>query len=129
MAPEDYGSEPGPCTTKEINKYFGSLAAFCDQFVNASIKVEGSGWGILAWNPAWGRLEILTAEKHQNLTQWGSIPILLIDVWEHAYYLDYKYDRAEYVQEWLKLINWVEVENRLILAMRGELPLTLTSDP
>ncbi len=129
MAPEDCGGEPGPDIAKKICKHFGSLGAFCNQFVAATVKVEGSGWGILAWNPAWGRLEILTAEKHQNLTQWGSIPILVLDVWEHAYYLDYQYDREKYVRQWLKLINWSEVENRLLIAMEGGLPLLLTCDP
>lgn len=129
MAPEDCGGEPGPCTMKEIDKYFGSSGAFCDQFVNAAIKVEASGWGMLVWNTAWNRLEILTAEKHQNLTQWGSIPILVLDVWEHAYYLDYQYNREKYVREWLRLINWFEVENRLIMAMQGELPLLATCSP
>ncbi len=128
MAPPDCGGEPGPCAAREIGKYFGSLGAFRRQFVAATVKVEASGWGILAWNPAWGRLEILTAEKHQNLTQWGVIPVLVADVWEHAYYLDYQYKRDEFVREWLKLVNWFEVENRLCLAMEGELPLLATGE-
>jgi len=126
MAPAECRSQPGPCTVKEINKYFGSFEAFFGQLIAATSKVEASGWGILAWNPAWSHLEILTAEKHQNLTQWGSIPIIVIDVWEHAYYLDYQYEREQYVKDWLKLINWFEVENRLILATRGQLPLLTT---
>jgi Fe-Mn family superoxide dismutase len=125
MAPEEFESKPCRNTIKEINKYFGSFDAFFEQFVTATTKVEASGWGILVWNPAWCHLEILTAEKHQNLTQWGVIPILVLDVWEHAYYLDYQYDREQYVKEWLKLINWFEVENRLLLAKRGQLPLLL----
>jgi Fe-Mn family superoxide dismutase len=129
MAPEDYSGEPGPAVAKKICQYFGSLGAFCGQFVAAAVKVEASGWGILAWNPAWGRLEILTAEKHQNLTQWGSVPILVLDVWEHAYYLDYQYDRGKYVREWLKLINWGAVENRLLVAMQGGLPLLSAGEP
>ena len=127
MAPEGCGGEPGRCTTREINKYFGCLEAFCEQFVNAAIKVEASGWGILVWNPAWHHLEILNAEKHQNLTQWGAMPVLVIDAWEHAYYLDYQYNREKYVSEWMKLINWYEVENRLLLAMRGQMPLLAAS--
>lgn len=127
MAPEEFESEPGRYTSKEINKYFGSFDAFIEQFAIAATRVEASGWGILVWNPAWKHLEILTAEKHQNLTQWGAVPILVIDVWEHAYYLDYQYKREAYVREWLKIINWVEVENRLILAMKGQLPLLLTN--
>ncbi len=126
MAPEGFGGEPGPATLKEVNKYFGSFDSFIEQFATAATKVEASGWGILVWNPAWCHLEVLTAEKHQNLTQWGSIPLLVLDVWEHAYYLDYQYNREAYVRDWLKLINWNEVENRLGLAMQGQLPLLLT---
>ncbi len=125
LAPRGYGGEPGPNTAKEIRRRFGSFDAFLSQLVAATIKVEASGWGILAWNPAWNSLEILIAEKHQNLTQWGSIPILVIDVWEHAYYLDYQYNREAYVRKIIELINWNEVENRLTLAIRGKLPLIL----
>lgn len=125
MTPEGCGGEPGRCTTREINKYFGCFDAFFAQFIAAAVKVEASGWGVLAWNPAWNRLEILTVEKHQNVIQFGSIPILVVDVWEHAYYLDYQYKREDYVKNWTKLIDWREVENRLILAMQGQLPLLL----
>lgn len=126
MAPVGYESEPGPCTRKEVTRYFGSFENFISQFTDAAIKVEASGWGILGWNPAWKHLEILIAEKHQNLTQWGIIPVIAIDSWEHAYYLDYQYNREAYVREWLKLINWFEVENRLVLAMQAQLPLLIT---
>ena len=125
MAPIKFESEPGRCTIKEINKYFGNFDAFIEQFVIATTKIEASGWGILVWNPSWNHLEILTAEKHQNLTQWGAIPIMVTDVWEHAYYLDYQYDRERYVKKWLNLINWFEIEKRLRLAMQGKLPLLL----
>lgn len=123
MAPAGSGGEPGRCTSEEIDKYFGDFEGFSGQFLAAAAKVEGSGWGILAWNPAWCHLEVLMAEKHQNLTQWGSLPILVLDVWEHAYYLDYQNSREKYIREWLKLINWCEVENRLLLAAEGRLPL------
>jgi len=125
MAPSGTGGKPGPITYDYIVKSFGSLDGFKNQFVEASNKVEASGWGILAWNPAWRRLVILQAEKHQNLTQWSSIPILVVDVWEHAYYLNYQNKRKEYIESWWKLINWYEVERRLVLAMRGLTPLTI----
>ncbi|EOD00289.1 superoxide dismutase [Caldisalinibacter kiritimatiensis] len=125
MAPINCGGQPGPYTTSQIINSFGSFQAFKDQFINATTQVEASGWGVLAWNPAWRRLEILTAEKHQNLTEWGVIPILVADVWEHAYYLDYQNKRKEYLEKWWNLINWYEVERRLLLAMQGQLPLTL----
>jgi hypothetical protein len=91
--------------------------------VSLSFQVEASGWGVLCWVPSWMRLEILTAEKHQNLTQWGAIPLLVVDAWEHAYYLDYQNRRADYVRSWWQLVNWNEVERRLRLAMRTRVPL------
>lgn len=123
MAPNGFGGIPGPNTLKHINSYFGNFNMFEEQFKNATEKVEASGWGVLAWQPAWGRLEILQVEKHQNLTQWSGIPILVCDVWEHAYYLDYQNRRREFIDAWWKLINWYEVERRLLYAMGAMVPL------
>ncbi len=125
MAPEGMGGQPYSHTMNQINCYFGSFNAFKNQFINAAGKVEGSGWGILTWQPTWKRLEILQAEKHQNLTQWSGIPILVCDVWEHAYYLDYRNERQKYIDSWWKLINWYEVERRLVHAVNGRVPLVL----
>lgn len=106
-----------------VNRYFGGMEAMKRQFVDATVNVEASGWGVLVWQPAWERLEILQAEKHQDLTQWSGIPILVCDVWEHAYYLDYQNRRADYVNNWWQLINWNEVERRLVAAMNGQVQL------
>ncbi len=123
MAPVGTGGEPQTNTLNMINAYFGSFPAFREQFSKAAADVEASGWAILIWHPTWRHMEILTAEKHQNLTQWGGIPLLVLDVWEHAYYLDYQYRRADYIEEWWKLINWTEVENRLLWALQAQIPL------
>lgn len=120
MTPLGMGGQPGPQTLTQINKYFGSFNSFKEQFKNASEKVEASGWGILTWQPTWMRLEILQAEKHQNLTQWSGIPVLVCDVWEHAYYLDYQNERKRYIDAWWDLINWNEVERRLLWAINGQ---------
>lgn len=125
MTPVGRGGQPGFYTLNQINNYFGSFIAFHQQFTNAAIKVEGSGWAILTWQPTWQRLEILQAEKHQNLTQWSGIPILVMDVWEHAYYLDYQNRRKDYANSWWQLVNWLEVERRLLLAMKGQISLTI----
>ncbi len=125
MTPIGTGGQPGPQTTNQIVGYFGTYDAFKEQFETAAEKVEASGWGILIWQPAWRRLEILQCEKHQNLTQWGGIPILVCDVWEHAYYLDYQNKRKEYINAWWDLVNWHEVEKRLLFAMGGQMPLML----
>lgn len=101
-----------------IDRSFGSFEAFKAQFIAASIAVEGSGWGILAYRPADDSLVILTAEKHQNLTQWGVIPLLVLDVWEHAYYLKYQNNRGRYVNAFWNVVDWDNVASRLDLALR-----------
>ena len=125
MTRPDTGGTPGECTQKHIDWYFGGFDAFKAQFTAAANAVEGSGWCVLGYNPAFSRLELLQAEKHQNLTQWGISPLLVCDVWEHAYYLKYKNVRADYVSAWWKLVNWSEVEKRLVNAANGILPLTV----
>jgi len=123
MAPPGEGGAPGEHTLSYLDWYFGGREPFMAQFTAAATKVEGSGWAVLGYNPAWRRLELLQCEKHQNLTQWGTVPILVCDVWEHAYYLSYQNERAEYISRWWELVNWQNVEERFLLAARGKLPL------
>ena len=120
------GGSPEPRTVEQIKDYFGGVEQFKEQFKDATEQVEGSGWGILTWQPSWGHMEILQAGIHQNLTQWSGIPLLVCDVWEHAYYLNYQNRRRDYINAWWNLINWREVERRLTLAMQGQVPLVLT---
>jgi len=117
------GGSPSSKVMSWINTCFGSFDKFKAQFSAATQTVEASGWGILGYNPAFCRLEILQCEKHQNLTQWGVIPILVCDVWEHAYYLKYQNLRNNYVDAWWSLVNWNEVEQRFVKAYNGELPI------
>ena len=70
------------------------------------------GWGLLVWVPRFNKLEILQCEKHQNLTLWGCTPILVIDMWEHSYFLQYKANRAEYINAFWNIINWEIVDKR-----------------
>ncbi|QDP42267.1 superoxide dismutase [Radiobacillus deserti] len=111
MSP-DGGGKPSGSLLAEIKRSFGSFDAFKKHFSEAAKKVEAVGWAILVWAPRAHRLEILTAEKHQNLTQWDTIPLLVLDVWEHAYYLQYKTKRGDYVDNWWKVVNWPAVEKR-----------------
>jgi len=74
--------------------------------------VEGSGWGILAYRPLDSKLVVLQAEKHQNLSQWDVSPILVLDVWEHAYYLKYQNKRPDYTDAFFNVINWNNIEER-----------------
>jgi Fe-Mn family superoxide dismutase len=103
---------PGGALAEAIDHDFGSFDAFKAQFQAAAVAVEGSGWAILAYRPADEALVVLTAEKHQNLTQWGVVPLLVLDVWEHAYYLKYQNRRAEYVKNFFNIINWDDVAAR-----------------
>jgi superoxide dismutase, Fe-Mn family len=111
MIPRGGGSPQG-LLKREIENYFGSFDKFKKQFTEAAKQVEGVGWAILVWSPRARHLEILQSERHMLLTQWDTIPLLVLDVWEHAYYLQYKNKRAEYVDNWWNLVNWNDVEMR-----------------
>ncbi|MFC5470790.1 Fe-Mn family superoxide dismutase [Cohnella suwonensis] len=111
MSPRGGGKPKGELLA-EIERSFGSYDAFKKQFTEAANKVEGGGWAILVWSPRSHRLEILTAEKHQNLSQWDVVPLLPLDVWEHAYYLKHQNDRAAYVKDWWNVVYWPYVEER-----------------
>ncbi|WP_282140622.1 superoxide dismutase [Cytobacillus oceanisediminis] len=115
MSPEG-GGKPSGALLKEINKYFGSFERFKNHFTEAAKQVEGVGWAILVWSPRARRLEILQSERHMLLTQWDTIPLLVLDVWEHAYYLQYKNNRGDYVKSWWNVVNWKDVEDRYLKA-------------
>jgi superoxide dismutase, Fe-Mn family len=117
MSPQG-GGEPQGALADAIRRDFGSFAAFKQQFSQAAEKVEGGGWALLVWSPRSGRLEILQAEKHQNLSQWESIPLLPLDVWEHAYYLKHQNRRADYIRDWWNVVNWPYVAERYAAASR-----------
>jgi len=100
-----------------INKQFGSFDSFKKLFLAATNAVEGSGWGILAHRKMDDALVVLQAEKHENLTQWGVVPILVLDVWEHACYLKYQNKRPDWTQTFMDhLVNWDDVSKRLAAA-------------
>jgi superoxide dismutase, Fe-Mn family len=111
MSPKG-GGKPKGQLLQRIERDFGSFQTFKQQFSAVAKQVEGVGWAILVWSPRSHRLEILQAEKHQNLTQWGTIPLLVIDVWEHAYYLQYENKREQYINQWWNVVNWDYVSKR-----------------
>ena len=111
MKPTGGGAASGPIA-EAINKEFDNFDKFKQQFSAAAAAVEGSGWAILAFNPYFAKLEILQTEKHQDLTQWGVVPVLVVDVWEHAYYLKYQNKRAAFIEAWWNLVNWDDVNQR-----------------
>lgn len=114
------GGEPPKMLSDHLTRCFGSVDNFRKQFSAASGAVEGSGWGILAYEPHAKGMVILQAEKHQNLTQWGVTPLLVIDVWEHAYYLKYQNKRGDYVKAFWDVVNWNDVAARTHAAEKAD---------
>jgi len=112
MSPRGGGMPQGELA-RVIGADFGSVEAFVAQFAAATKAVEASGWGVVAYEPLGKHILILQAEKHQDLTVWGVVPLLVCDVWEHAYYLKYQNRRPDYVDAFLKVVNWPFAEERL----------------
>ncbi len=112
------GAEPKGALLKALERDFSSFDAFKAQFLAATKAVEASGWGILAYEPDGKRLVVLQVEKHQNLTIWGVVPLLVCDVWEHAYYVQYQNRRADYVDNFFKLIDWPAAAKRYAAALK-----------
>lgn len=103
---------------KRIEKNFGSYDKLKTYIATTSKNIDGNGWGILGYQPYSDSLTVLQCENHEKLTQWGVVPILVIDVWEHAYYLKYKNKRADFVDAIFNLINWDNVSQRLDIALK-----------
>ena len=119
MCPKEKSVEPkSGALFDAITASFGSLEAFKKHFSEAAKAVEGSGWAVLAYEPIGKRLLVLQAENHQKLTVQGSVPLLVLDVWEHAYYLKYQNNRGGYVDAWWNVVNWAEVEKRFAHAKK-----------
>ena len=110
------GGNPGGELAKRIDDAFGSFEAFKEQFKTAGVTQFGSGW---AWLAVQGdQLKVLKTPNGENPLVHGMRPILGIDVWEHAYYVDYENRRPEYVAAFLnQLVNWTEVEAELHKAL------------
>lgn len=98
---------------KRIDRNFGSFDRLLALLGETSKNVDGNGWGILAYQPYGDSLTVLQCENHEKLTQWGCIPLLVVDVWEHSYYLKYKNKRADFVDAMFNIINWDNVAQRL----------------
>ena len=101
----DGGGEPGGGLGSAISEFFGDFAAFKDQFTTAALGNFGSGWTWLVKTPE-GVLEIVNTDDAANPMTNGQVPLLTCDVWEHAYYIDYRNARPRYVEAFWNLVNW-----------------------
>jgi Fe-Mn family superoxide dismutase len=111
------GHGPGGELAKMIQRDFSSFDAFKEKLNTATIGIQGSGWGWLGYNKGQKRLEIATCANQDPLSTKGLVPILGIDVWEHAYYLQYKNVRPEYVKAIWQVFNWKHIEERFAKAV------------
>lgn len=107
------GSAPDAQFAGMLRGSFGTVQAFTDHFAAATRAVEASGWGVVAFEPIGRKIVVLQAEKHQNLAIWGVVPLLVCDVWEHAYYLDYENRRSAFVDGFMEVANWAFAGQRL----------------
>jgi Fe-Mn family superoxide dismutase len=111
MKSPENNNKPGGKIGDAIDKNFGSFEAFKKEFSETAKSVEGSGWAVLTSDEK-GNLFIFNIEKHNLMHIAGFNPLLVLDVWEHAYYLQYKNNRASYVENFFSIINWTDVEKR-----------------
>jgi len=109
----DGGGRPEGRLQDAIDEFFGSFDAFSKQMSEAAITVQGSGWGALSWEPLGERLYIEQIYDHQGNTGQSGVPLLVIDAWEHAYYLQYQNRRADYVAAIWNIVDWRDVAARL----------------
>lgn len=118
LAPISKGVNQGPKgeLAKMIDRDFGSFEVFKEKFTAACVGIQGSGWGWLGYNKGQRRLEMTTCSNQDPLSTHGLVPILGIDVWEHAYYIQYKNVRADYAKAIWQVFNWRHIEERFAKA-------------
>ena len=111
MAPRA-GGQPDGELGAAIKEFFGSFDGFKRQLSEAATNIQGSGWGALAWEPLGKRLVVEQVYDHQGNIGNGTVPLLVLDMWEHAYYLQYKNEKGDWVKAFWQLVNWPDVAKR-----------------
>jgi Fe-Mn family superoxide dismutase len=104
---------PSGSLAKEIDRSFGSFESFKEQFAKSAVSLFGSGWAWLV-NKEDGNLQIIQESNAGNPLRKGLKPILTCDVWEHAYYIDYRNRRPDYIKSFWEIVDWVVVEKRFL---------------
>ncbi|MDR0783784.1 MAG: superoxide dismutase [Propionibacteriaceae bacterium] len=106
------GGEPTGVLAEAIGVGFGGYEAFRKQFTEVAMTIQGSGWAVLAWDTFGAGLNAYQVYDHQSNLPGGQIPLLLLDMWEHAFYLQYRNVKADYVAAWWNIVNWADVAAR-----------------
>jgi Fe-Mn family superoxide dismutase len=121
MSP-DGGDTPDGELAAAINEHFGSFNGFRKHFTANALGVQGSGWSVLAWDSLGQRLVLQQVYDHQGNLTAGIMPLLLLDMWEHAFYLQYRNVKPDYVEAWWNVVNWADAARRFTHARSVVLP-------
>jgi len=115
LAPGSDGAPEGELGAA-VDEFFGSFDKFKAHFTAAAMGIQGSGWAVLSYDPVGAQLVIQQLFDQQGNTAQGTIPVLQLDMWEHAFYLDYQNVKADYVTAFWNIINWENVHQRFAAA-------------
>ena len=118
MTPNGGGRPQGELASA-LDEFFGSFEGFQKHFNENAKAIQGSGWSVLAWDALGKRLNVLQLFDQQGNVPLGQTPLLQLDMWEHAYYLQYKNVKADYVSAWWNVINWADVTERFTKAQQA----------
>ena len=116
LSPEG-GDKPTGELAAAIDEFFGSFDKFREHFTNVALTIQGSGWAILAWDTVGKRLIIEQLYDQQGNISVALIPVLQLDMWEHAFYLDYQNVKGDYVKAFWNIVNWADVAERFARAV------------
>ncbi len=111
MAP-NAGEEPSGPLADQIEEDFGDFDTFRDQFSQVATSVEGNGWAALAWSPEFQKLYVVQIENHQKQVLADAQLVMVLDMWEHAYYLKFQNRRPDWVENWWNIVNWDWISER-----------------
>jgi Fe-Mn family superoxide dismutase len=115
MSP-DGGDKPVGDLSAAIDDHFGSFDGFRGHFTTTAMTIQGSGWSILAWDTLGEKLIIVQLYDQQGNLPIGVVPLLMLDMWEHAFYLQYRNVKADYVNAWWNVVDWANVQSRFATA-------------
>ena len=109
----DGGGEPDGDLAATLENTFGGIGTFRQQMTEAASTIQGSGWALASWEPVAGRLVVQQVHDHQGNHGQGTVPLLAIDAWEHAFYLQYENRKTEFFDAIWNVVNWRDVARRL----------------
>ena len=112
----DGGDSPGGELGAAIDEHFGSFDGFRAHFAANALAIQGSGWSILAWDSVGSKLVIVQLYDQQGNIPIGLTPIVMLDMWEHSFYLQYRNVKADYVKAWWNVVNWADATQRFLAA-------------